>query len=79
MAAHWGSYDRAGDVWYLTNYASQNIGKEPSAWRVGCALAALLVRKGEEPELHILAPEFSTFEEVDRSYVAVDDIRWQET
>ena len=45
---------------------------------VGCALAALLVRKGEEPELHILAPEFSTFEEVDRSYVAVDDIRWHE-
>ena len=73
-----GSYDRAGDVWYLTNYASHNIGQEPSAWGVGCALAALLVRKGEEPELHILAPEFSTVEEVDRSYVAVDHIRGHE-
>jgi Xaa-Pro aminopeptidase len=69
-----GGFDRAGDVWYLSNYASLNIGQEPSATGVGQAFAALLVRRDEEPELHILAPGYSMIEGVDRRYVAVDAI-----
>ena len=66
-----GGYDKAGNVLYLANYASQNNGQEPAASGVGCAFAALIVRAGEEPELHILQPDFSTVEEVESRYVAV--------
>lgn len=70
-----GSYDRAGNVWYLANYAAQNNGQEQTspALGVGQAFAALLMRRGAEPEIHILAPE-SGVEDVDRDYVAVDHI-----
>jgi Xaa-Pro aminopeptidase len=67
-----GSYDRAGDVWYLSGYASHASGQEPSvgANAVGRSFAALLVRKDHEPQLHISEP-VST---VDPELVAVDDI-----
>ncbi len=72
-----GSYDRAGDVYYLTNYASQSSGQELSAGasQVGRAFAALLLRKGQDPELHITEPEHT----VDRSYLAIDNIRGHDT
>jgi Xaa-Pro dipeptidase len=70
-----GSYDRAGNVWYLSNYAAQNIGQEPTTpfFGVGQALAALLVRQGQEPELHVLGAE-TGIEGIDRRYVAVDHV-----
>lgn len=54
-----GSYDGAGDVYYLTNYASVASGQEPNyggAAVVGRGMAALLVRQGAEPELHTAEP-----------------------
>jgi Xaa-Pro dipeptidase len=54
-----GSYDGAGDVYYLTNYASHSSGQEQTyggAVVAGRGLAALVVRVGEEPELHIAEP-----------------------
>jgi Xaa-Pro dipeptidase len=67
-----GSYDRAGDVWYLTAYASHASGQEPSvgANAVGRSFAALLLRNGHEPELHIAEP----VDTVDTELVAVEDI-----
>lgn len=66
-----GSYDRAGNVWYLTNYASHASGQESSAGasQLGLSFAALLFRRGHAPELHI-AEETHT---VDRRYVAVEE------
>lgn len=53
-----GGYDRAGDVWYLTSYASHSSGQEPSLGgnAIGRSFAALLLRRGHEPELHICEP-----------------------
>ncbi|HTT95146.1 MAG TPA: M24 family metallopeptidase [Solirubrobacterales bacterium] len=67
-----GSYDRAGDVYYLTSYASQSSGQELSAGasQLGRSFAALLVRVGEEPELHICEPA----ETVDMRLVAIERI-----
>jgi Xaa-Pro dipeptidase len=71
-----GSYDRAGNVWYLSNYAAQNNGQEPTTpfFGVGQAYAALLVRRGYEPELHLLQQQ-SGIEGIDRRYVAVEHIQ----
>lgn len=67
-----GSYDRAGNVWYLTNYASHASGQEAScgANPIGRSFAAVLARKGHAPELHISDPVHT----VERQYVAVEDI-----
>ncbi|HWK28269.1 MAG TPA: M24 family metallopeptidase [Solirubrobacter sp.] len=67
-----GSYDRAGKVWYFTGYASHASGQEPSsgASLIGSSLAALLFRRGHEPELHITEAEST----VDPRYVAVERI-----
>ncbi len=62
-----GSYDRAGNVWYLCNYASHASGQE--MWGptpIGKAFAALLLRKGKAPELHISEPVHT----VERRYFA---------
>jgi Xaa-Pro dipeptidase len=73
-----GGYDKAGNVWYLANYASHNNGQEPSASGVGCAFAALIAHHGQEPELHILQPDYSTMEEVESRYVAIGHIAYHE-
>lgn len=67
-----GGYDRAGNVWYLSNYACLASGQESSAGAnaVGSAFAAILLRKGHEPELHISEPVHT----VERRYVSVNDI-----
>jgi Xaa-Pro aminopeptidase len=67
-----GSYDRAGDVWYLSGYASHASGQEPSvgANAVGRAFAALVLRVGHDPQLHIMEPVGT----VDPELVAVEDI-----
>lgn len=51
-----GSFDRAGDVLWLTNYASIASGQEPPQPGVGTgrAHAAVLMRPDHEPEVHIV-------------------------
>jgi Xaa-Pro dipeptidase len=53
-----GSYDRAGSITYLTNFASHSSGQEWSSGdsAVGRSFGALLFRRGHEPELHIAEP-----------------------
>jgi len=52
-----GGYDRAGNVFWLTDYATQASGQEPNlGWNVGSSFAALLMRPGHEPELHTVEP-----------------------
>lgn len=63
-----GSYDRAGWLYYLTNYASLASGQEPHL--PTRSFAALLLRRGEQPELHIAEPVTS----VDPRYIAVEQI-----
>ena len=73
-----GSYDGAGDVYYLTNYASVASGQEPNyggAAVVGRAMAALLVREGAEPELHTAEPASL----VDRDEVVCGEIFGHDT
>ncbi len=68
-----GSYDGAGDVYYLTNYASVASGQEPNyggAAVVGRGMAALIVREGAEPELHTAEPASI----VDRDEVACGEV-----
>src|SRR4051794_41120053 len=67
-----GSYDRAGHITYLTNFASHSSGQEWSSGgaAIGRSLAALLLRRGQEPELHIAEP-VST---VEPRYVATSQI-----
>jgi len=50
-----GGFDRAGDVYWLTNYASSASGQEPSrdGVSIGRGFAAVLFRAGLDPELHI--------------------------
>jgi Xaa-Pro aminopeptidase len=50
-----GGYDRAGNVLWLTDYATHASGQEPSfGWNVGSSFAAVLMRPGYEPELHTI-------------------------
>jgi len=52
-----GGYDRAGNVLWLTDYAAQASGQEPSfGWTFGSSFAAVLMRLGHEPELHTVEP-----------------------
>ena len=69
-----GGYDRAGNVWYLSNYASHNIGQEQSEFGIGQAFAALLMHDGNEPELHVLRADYSEFESIERRHLAVEKI-----
>ncbi|MCI0156496.1 M24 family metallopeptidase [Leifsonia shinshuensis] len=57
-----GSFDRAGDVYWLTNYASIASGQEPPLPGVGAgrAHAAVLLRPGHEPEVHTVDGAAST-------------------
>jgi Xaa-Pro dipeptidase len=67
-----GSYDRAGHITYLTNFASHSSGQEWSSGgaAIGRSLAALLIRRGQEPELHIAEPVLT----VEPRYVAVSHV-----
>lgn len=67
-----GSYDRAGALTYLNNYASHASGQEWSSGSaaIGRSFAALVFHAGEEPVLHIAEP-VST---VELPYVATGKI-----
>lgn len=67
-----GSYDRAGNAWWLTNYACQSSGQEMAdgVSPIGRSFAAVIFRVGHEPELHIA----ENVETVDRRYVVVGQL-----
>jgi len=49
------AYDRVGDVYWLTNFYTNGTGQDPLSEELDepWAFAAVLIRKGREPELHI--------------------------
>jgi Xaa-Pro dipeptidase len=62
-----GTYDRLGDVYWLTNFRTNGSGQDPvypggdlagSAWTFGApwTFSAVLLRRGHEPELHLGLP-----------------------
>jgi hypothetical protein len=65
-----GSYERSGDLLYLTNFYSTQSGQEPDSpvWNA-CSFAATLVAPNETPELHVddMSPDrvFSHFDVID--------------
>lgn len=67
-----GSYDRAGDVWYLANYATHASGQEPpmNPKLDGRSFAALIFTQGNPPELHTVEPIAT----IDPDTVAVREI-----
>jgi Xaa-Pro aminopeptidase len=50
-----GTYDRVGDVYWLTNFYTNGTGQDPASPEYGApfTFSAVLIRKGREPELHI--------------------------
>jgi Xaa-Pro dipeptidase len=49
------AYDRVGDVYWLTNFYTNGTGQDPLSEELDepWTFAAVLIRKGHEPELHI--------------------------
>ncbi|MFO1465901.1 MAG: M24 family metallopeptidase [Steroidobacteraceae bacterium] len=50
-----GTYDKVGDVYWLTNFYTDGTGQDPLSEELDepWTFAAVLIRKGREPELHI--------------------------
>jgi Xaa-Pro dipeptidase len=51
-----GTYDKIGDVYWLTNFHTYGTGQEPATrpeFGAPYTFSAVLIRKGHEPELHI--------------------------
>ncbi|MGH7930106.1 MAG: M24 family metallopeptidase, partial [Candidatus Binatia bacterium] len=66
-----GTYDRVGDVYWLTNFKANGTGQDPASEEY-CApftFAAVLFRKGREPELHFGMPDDELALAVDPSTV----------
>ena len=59
-----GTYDKVGDVYWLTNFQTYGTGQDPGTDATGApwTFSAVLMRKGQEPELHIGMTE----EDIDR-------------
>ena len=53
------AYDRVGDVYWLTNFYTNGTGQDPLSEEFDepWTFAAVLIRKGQEPELHIGLPD----------------------
>jgi Xaa-Pro aminopeptidase len=53
-----GSFDRVGDVFWLTNFVMNGSGQDPASEEIGApyTFSAVLVRRGYEPELHVGLP-----------------------
>lgn len=53
-----GSFDRVGDVLWLTNFVMNGSGQDPASEEFGApyTFSAVLVRRGQEPELHVGLP-----------------------
>jgi Xaa-Pro aminopeptidase len=50
-----GTYDKVGDVYWLTNFQTNGTGQDPATDATGApwTFSAVLFRKGQEPELHV--------------------------
>jgi Xaa-Pro aminopeptidase len=50
-----GTYDRIGDVYWLTNFMMNGTGQDPASEEGGApyTFSAVLIRRGREPELHV--------------------------
>ena len=53
-----GTYDRIGNVYWLTNFTINGTGQDPASEEGGApyTFAAVLIRRGREPELHVGLP-----------------------
>ena len=53
-----GTFDRAGDVYWLTNFVMNGSGQDPASEEFGApyTFCAVLMRRGQEPELHVGLP-----------------------
>jgi len=54
-----GTYDRVGDVYWLTNFKTYGTGQDPASEEFGApyTFSAVLIRRDQEPELHIGLPK----------------------
>jgi Xaa-Pro aminopeptidase len=54
-----GTFDRVGDVLWLTNFMMNGTGQDPASEASGApyTFSAVLLRQGHEPELHVGLPE----------------------
>ena len=52
-----GTFDRVGDVYWLTNFVMNGSGQDPASEEGGApyTFCAVLMRRGQEPELHVVA------------------------
>lgn len=62
-----GTFDRVGDVYWLTNFVMNGSGQDPASDESGApyTFSAVLMRRGREPELHVGLP----LEDLDLSQV----------
>ena len=53
-----GTFDRIGDVYWLTNFVMNGTGQDPASEEIGApyTFSAVLIRRGREPELHVGLP-----------------------
>src|ERR1700736_1043210 len=53
-----GTFDRIGDVYWLTNFVMNGSGQDPASEEIGApyTFCAVLMRRGREPELHVGLP-----------------------
>ena len=67
-----GTYDKLGDVYWLTNYYTFGTGQDPASEEFGApyTFSAVLIRRGREPELHIGLPR----DDIDTSRVVCGEL-----
>jgi Xaa-Pro dipeptidase len=53
-----GTFDRIGDVYWLTNFVMNGTGQDPASEEIGApyTFSAVLIRRDREPELHVGLP-----------------------
>jgi Xaa-Pro aminopeptidase len=53
-----GTFDRVGDVFWLTHFVMNGTGQDPASEEIGApyTFSAVLMRRGQEPELHVGLP-----------------------
>lgn len=71
-----GTYDKVGDVYWLTNFQIYGTGQDPATEATGApwTFAAVLIRKGQEPELHVGVTE----DDIDRPNIVAGKVVFHE-
>lgn len=67
-----GTYDKVGDVFWLTNFQTYGTGQDPPTEETGApwTFSAVLMRKGQEPEVHVGVSE----DDIDRPNIVAGKI-----